>query len=189
MAAEAESMLAKVTLDCGGHITSSQEETLATSAFLGGLPASPSASDEEEVFSTPPDATQQQDDDPVTMCTLPFTPTPSKSPAAPPAGSGSSSSGDAPPANPRRKPRVCTRKVRGARIRTPTPSPEQQPQPEHHPQPEQQQTEAEEPIHVDPLIRAVLMMPTATTTATTGTTSNQDPVEAFLALARRKGLI
>lgn len=199
-ASKVESMLARVALECGGDISASQDEILANASFLGGdngLPASASDDDDNEVFSTPPDATQQKDD-PVTMCTLPFTPTPSKTPAppsddadaalAPPSSKPqspappSSDEDDAAPVNPRRKPRVCTRKVRGARISTPTPSPEQQ-QPEPQPQPEQ-------PIHVDPLVRAVLMIPTRTTTATSTTSSGkQDPVEDFLALARQKGLI
>ncbi|KAM0889061.1 hypothetical protein ACQ4PT_027945 [Festuca glaucescens] len=138
------------------------------------------------------------------MCTLPFTPTPSKSPAprsveaalAPPPSQpqtptplSSDDGDDAPPANPRRKPRVCIRKVRGARISTPTPSPKQQQPEQQQPQPEQQQTQPEQPIHVDPLVRAVLMIPTRTTTATATTSSGkQDPVEDFIALARQKGI-
>jgi hypothetical protein len=198
-APEIESMMARVALECGGDISSSQEEILAASSFLGGdtdLPASQSQDDEEvEVFATPPDATQQHED-PITMCTLPFTPSPSKSPAprsaeaalAPPSSQpqaptplSPNDGDDAPPANPRRKPRVCVRKVRGARIRTPSPSPKQQLQPQ--PKPNQL-------IHVDPLVRAVLMIPTRTTTAATVTTSSgkQDPVGDFIALARHKGI-
>jgi hypothetical protein len=217
-ASKVDSMMARVALECGGDISASQEEILANAPFLGGdngLPAS-APDDDEEVFSTPPDATQQQDDT-VTMCTLPFTPTPSETPAppsddaeavlappsskpqspAPPSSKphspapASSDDDDAAPVNPRRKPRICTRKVRGARIRTPTPSPEQQ-QPEQQPEPEQPPPQPEQPVHVDPLVRAVLMIPTRTTTAAgtaPASSGKQDAVEDFLALARQKGLI
>jgi hypothetical protein len=82
---EVESMMAEVLLECGGDISASQEEILASSYFLDsddGLAASDE--EEEEVFATPLDATQkQEEEDSITMCTLPFTPTPSKSPTAP----------------------------------------------------------------------------------------------------------
>lgn len=168
-------MMAKVALECG-DISASQEDILANSSFLGaGNAPSASASasqaredeEEEEVFATPPDHTQQ---DPITMCSLPFTPTPSQpqSPSPPPS--------DDDGAKPRRKPRVCTRKVRGAKISTPAPTPTPSPSPKQQQQPEQ-------PPHaiVDPLYRAVLMIPTATA-------SKQDPLVDFLALARQRGL-
>jgi hypothetical protein len=207
-----KSMMAEVELECGGEISASQEEILAGPSFFdgnNGLAASPSASDEEEeVFATPPDATQkQEEEDSVTMCTLPFTPTPTKSPAAPssqpqsPAPPSSQPQSPAPPSdddddaapvNPRiRKPRVCVRKVRGARISTPTPSPKQEEEQEQQPPQPEQQPQPEQPVHVDPLIRAVLMIPARTTAATATTTSSgkDDPVENFLALCRQKGII
>lgn len=164
---EVESMMVQVALECGGDISASQEYILANSSFLGGdndLSAAAAhekkkkkkgEEEEEEVFSTPP-LTQQ---DPITMCTLPFTP--SQSP------SDKDDDDDLPLVKPRRRPRVCVRKVRGARIRTPTPSPKQQQQPQ-------------EQLHVDPLYRAVLMIPT--------TTQQKNPLEDFLALARQRGI-
>ena len=169
-------MMAKVALECGGDISASQEDILANSPFLGAANA-PSASqargdeeEEEEVFATPPELPQQE---PITMCSLPFTPSPAQpqSPSPPP-------SDDDDAAKPRRKPRVCTRKVRGAKFSTPapTPSPKQQQQPEQPPR-----------AVVDPLYRAMLMIPTATAAAA-ATTSKQDPLEDFLALARQRGI-
>ncbi|KAI4996498.1 hypothetical protein ZWY2020_051418 [Hordeum vulgare] len=192
-ASEVGPTMAKVALECGGDISASQEDILASSYFLGAANApspSPSASqareddeDGEEVFATPPELPQQ---DSITMCSLPFTPTPSPSatPSVPqsPSPPPSSSDDDAAAAKPRRKPRVCTRKVRGAKISTPAPTPTPTPSPKQQQQPEQ-------PPHavVDPLYRAVLMIPTATAAA--ATTSKQDPLEDFLALARQRGLI
>uniref|UniRef100_A0A8I6XRV0 Uncharacterized protein n=1 Tax=Hordeum vulgare subsp. vulgare TaxID=112509 RepID=A0A8I6XRV0_HORVV len=193
-ASEVGPTMAKVALECGGDISASQEDILASSSFLGAANApspSPSVSasqareddeDGEEVFATPPELPQQ---DSITMCSLPFTPTPSPSatPSVPQSPSPPSSDDDAAAAKPCRKPRVCTRKVRGAKISTPTPTPTPTPSPKQQQQPEQ-------PPHavVDPLYRAVLMIPTATAAATT-TTSKQDPLEDFLALARQRGLI
>ncbi|KAM3316877.1 hypothetical protein ACQJBY_034819 [Aegilops geniculata] len=178
MAASAEvgPMMAKVALECGGDISASQEDILANSSFLGAANA-PSASasqaredddQEEEVFATPPELPQQ---DPITMCSLPFTPSPSQpqSPSPPPSDDDAD--------KPRRKPRVCTRKVRGAKFSTPAPAPT--------PCPKQQEQQPEQPPRaaVDPLYRAMLMIPTAT-----ATTSKQDPLEDFLALARQRGI-
>ena len=87
---------------------------------------------------------------PLTMCSLPFTqprPSPRLLPSLPPPTA----------TNPRWKPRVCTRKVRGAKISTPTPtlSPKQQQLPE-------------QPSHViiDPLYRVLFMISTSTAAAT-----------------------
>ncbi|KAJ1253490.1 hypothetical protein BS78_K249700 [Paspalum vaginatum] len=121
-AAERLSPLGKVVeMDCG-DITSSQEELLARAPFLGGG----GEEEEPEVFSTPPlthghhqgqgdEGGDDKEGDVITMCSLPFTQTqtqPSPSPSPPDEV-----------VRPR-KPRVCIRKVRGARIRTPTPSPD-----------------------------------------------------------------
>ena len=172
-------MMAKVALECGGDISASQEDILANSPFLGAANA-PSASqargdeeEEEEVFATPPELPQQE---PITMCSLPFTPSPSQphSPSPPP-------SDDDDAARPRRKPRVCTRKVRGSKTKISTPAPSPTPTPSAKQQPEQPPRAV-----VDPLYRALLMIPTATAAA--ATTSKQDPLEDFLALARQRGI-
>ncbi|XP_037428398.1 predicted GPI-anchored protein 58 [Triticum dicoccoides] len=181
VAAEAGPMMAKVALECGGDISASQEDVLAKSPFLGAANA-PSASasasqargdedDEEEVFATPPELPQQE---PITMCSLPFTPSPSQphSPSPPP-------SDDDDAARPRRRPRVCTRKVRGAKFSTPAPAPTPTPSPK-------QQPEQPPRAIVDPLYRAMLMIPTAT--AAGAAASKQDPLEDFLALARQRGI-
>uniref|UniRef100_A0ACD5XYE7 Uncharacterized protein n=1 Tax=Avena sativa TaxID=4498 RepID=A0ACD5XYE7_AVESA len=169
----AESMLAKVALERGGDTSASQEEILANASFLGGDNALPAASsdeeegEEEEVFATPPDARQHQGD-PVTMCTLPFTPTPSKSKSKSPTHDADDN------APPTKKPSVC---ITDARMSTPTPSSSQQ---------QHQQPEPEQPAHADPLVRAVLTIPAKTTT-----TSSSCPVQVqdFLALGRHKGII
>ncbi|WVZ78250.1 hypothetical protein U9M48_025993 [Paspalum notatum var. saurae] len=106
-----------VQVECG-DISTSQEDLLAGTPFLSGGGEEP-----EEVFSTPPlthapqsqGQGEEQGEDDITMCTLPFTQPPS--PSSPPPSSERAASKP-------RKPRVCIRKVRGARIRTPTPSPD-----------------------------------------------------------------
>ncbi|RLN36477.1 uncharacterized protein C2845_PM03G33450 [Panicum miliaceum] len=69
-----------------------------------------------------------------------------------------------------RKPRVCTRKVRGARIRTPTPSPTRSPD----------NCGTSTGSIVDPLYRVVLMIPT--------TLAPPTAAEDLLALARNRGI-
>uniref|UniRef100_A0A8I6X1C3 Uncharacterized protein n=1 Tax=Hordeum vulgare subsp. vulgare TaxID=112509 RepID=A0A8I6X1C3_HORVV len=151
------------TCDCGGDISASQEDALAASSFLGG----DDQDEESEAFPTPLDLSsqqqQQEEEDTVTMCTLPSTPSPTRSPSPPPASP-----------LPRRKPRVCVRKVkaRGAKIRTPTP--DQPPEPGQPPEPE----------HADPLYRAVLMVG-----ATASSSNGNNAIDDFLALARRRGLL
>ncbi|KAL6645344.1 hypothetical protein ACP70R_016952 [Stipagrostis hirtigluma subsp. patula] len=150
----------KVELECG-DISASQEELLAGSSFLGGG----GGEEEAEVFSTPPltqeDQQQQEeeDEDAMSMRSLP---TSQPSPWA-----------DAPKSklSTPRKPRVCTRKVRGARIRTPTPSPVRSTTP----------TTTGSGVAVDPLCRAVLMIPTKTSTDTPAASD-------ILALARDRGI-
>uniref|UniRef100_A0A0D9VR64 Uncharacterized protein n=1 Tax=Leersia perrieri TaxID=77586 RepID=A0A0D9VR64_9ORYZ len=164
-------------MECG-DISASQEELLACSSFLNG-------GDDDEVFSTPP-TTQE---DAITMCTLPFTQSQSQSPAPVPATAttpapspaaaphttlGCSSSEDGQDdemsdiVKRRHRPRVCTRKVRGgARIRTPTPSPDRT-------------TTEMENGNIDPLYKAVLMIPTRDSTPSI-------PVD-LIALARQRGL-
>ncbi|KAF0910880.1 hypothetical protein E2562_004838 [Oryza meyeriana var. granulata] len=159
-----------VELECG-DISASQEELLARSSFLNG-----NGGDDGEVFSTPP-TTQE---DAITMCTLPFTQSQSQSPA--PAPEPAAAPCTTPECNPsedgqddemsdivkqRRRPRVCTRKVRGARIRTPTPSPDRT-------------TTEVENRNSDPLYKAVLMIPTRDS-------APGIPVD-LLVLARQRGL-
>ncbi|XP_015690480.1 uncharacterized protein LOC102721432 [Oryza brachyantha] len=165
-----------VELECG-DISASQEELLARSSFLNG-------GDDDEVFSTPP-TTQE---DAITMCTLPFTQSPAPSPSPAPApepepaatprtipvcssssedGGQDDEMGDA--VKQRRRLGVCKRKVRGARIRTPTPSPNRA------------AAEVEEHRNDDPLHKAVLMIPTR------DCTPGIIPVD-LLALARQRGL-
>ncbi|XP_066364360.1 uncharacterized protein [Miscanthus floridulus] len=150
--------------DCG-HISASQADLLARAHFLGGC--GEEEEEEAEVFSTPP-LTQQdpqrqgqsqrgqagEGEDGITMCSMPFTQTQPSSP--------SSASSDSRP----RKPRICTRKVRaGAKIwtATATPTPTPSPRPE-----------------LDPLVRSVLMVPTAPLP----TTGHKDILE----LARSRGI-
>ncbi|BAF11277.1 Os03g0213500 [Oryza sativa Japonica Group] len=158
-----------VVLECG-DISASQEELLAHSSFLNG-------GDDGEVFSTPP-TTQE---DAITMCTLPFTQSQSPAPAPLPSPAavsrttpGCSSSEDnrddemSDIVKQRRRPRVCTRKVRwGAKIRTPTPSPDRT-------------TSEVENKDGDPLYKAVLMIPTRDSTPAI-------PMD-LIALARQRGL-
>ena len=155
--------------DCG-HISASQADLLARAHFLGGCGCG-EEEEEAEVFSTPP-LTQQdpqrqgqsqrgqagEGEDGIAMCSMPFTQTQPSSPS-----SASSSSSDSRERKPR-KPRICTRKVRaGAKIRTPTPTPSPSPSPE-----------------LDPLVRLVLMIPTAPLP----TTGHEDILE----LARSRGI-
>lgn len=144
-------------------------------------------------------------------CSLPFTPSPSQTQSPVPPSAEADAEYVA-PANLCRKPWVCKRKVRGARVSTPTPSPKQQPDEQHEaeqqPQPEQQlkaeqqqpqpeeqlqaeqlQPQPEQQPHDDPLIRAVLMIPTRTTTTATARGRKQDPLEDFIARARQRGLL
>ncbi|KAL6847721.1 hypothetical protein ACP4OV_022509 [Aristida adscensionis] len=146
-----EELLAKVALECG-DISASQEELLARSSFLGG-----GGGEEAEVFSTPPltqdHHQQQQAQDGIAMSTQPFSP--------------SSAEESAPP-----KRRICTRKIRGARIRTPTPSPVRG-------------GDTPTPIPIpDPLCRAVLMIPTRKSKTGPGTEEEDDILE----LARKRGI-
>ncbi|KAG8093717.1 hypothetical protein GUJ93_ZPchr0012g21699 [Zizania palustris] len=151
-------------------ISASMEALLARSAFLGD-------GDDVEVSNTPPSIQE----DAVTMCTLPFTQSQSPVPVVVPHTTPGCSSSKDPECttsevqhnnigimNQRARPRVCTRKARGARIRTPTPSPERITSEVQH-------------STVDPLYRAVLMIPT----------QNTPPVnpDDFLALARQRGFI
>ncbi|KAL6648998.1 hypothetical protein ACP70R_013222 [Stipagrostis hirtigluma subsp. patula] len=144
----------KVELECG-DISASQEELLGRSSFLGGG----GGEEEAEVFSTPPltqeDQQQQEEEDAMSMRSLPTSqPSPWASKLSTP-----------------RKPRVCTRKVRGARIRTPTPSPVRSTTP----------TTTSSSVAVDPLCRAVLMIPTKTST-------DAPAASDILALARDRGI-
>ncbi|KAF8648019.1 hypothetical protein HU200_065054 [Digitaria exilis] len=154
----------EVELECG-DISASQEDLLARAPFLGG---GGGGEEDAEVFSTPP-LTQGQgegeEEDVITMCSLPFT-QPSPLPASPPLTSPEDKEDQA-ESRPR-KPRVCTRKVRGARIRTPTPSPS--------PSPDKRSTSTSS--IVDPLYRAVLMIPT----------TPAPPTEDLLTLARNRGI-
>ncbi|XP_062217150.1 uncharacterized protein LOC133917162 [Phragmites australis] len=152
----------EVELECEcGDISASQEDLLARSSFLGG---GGGEEEEPEVLSTPLTQGRQEqkkqqggqggeeDEDAITMCTLPFTQSPS------PTSSESKMKTKQP-----RKPRVCTRKVRGARIRrTPSLSPDRR----------------NSSSVVDPLCSAVLMIPTTPAAAPTGD---------LLALARQRG--
>ncbi|KAM3405677.1 hypothetical protein ACQJBY_008283 [Aegilops geniculata] len=174
-ACEAGSRMGRVAreceCECGGDISASQEDALAASPFLGAA-----GDDESEVFATPLDLSQQQEEDAVTMGTLPSTPSPIRSPSPP-----------SPP--PHRKPRGCVRKVRvrGAKIRTPTPSPDLPPEPQPQPAQPPEQPEQQPHADADPLYRAVQMV--GALTGATTTSSNENAVEDFLALARRRGLL
>ncbi|XP_066385675.1 uncharacterized protein [Miscanthus floridulus] len=152
--------------DCG-HISASQADLLARAHFLGVCGCG-EEEEEAEVFSTPP-LTQQdpqrqgqsqrgqagEGEDGIAMCSMPFTQTQPSSPS-----SASSSSSDSRP----RKPRICTRKVRAdAKIWTATATPTPSPSPE-----------------LDPLVRSVLMVPTAPLP----TTGHKDILE----LARSRGI-
>ncbi|KAF8688748.1 hypothetical protein HU200_042227 [Digitaria exilis] len=156
----------EVELECG-DISASQEDLLARAPFLGG---GGGGEEDAEVFSTPP-LTQGQgegeEEDVITMCSLPFT-QPSPLPASPSLTSPEDKEDQA-ESRPR-KPRVCTRKVRGARIRTPTPSPS--------PSPDKRSTSTSS--IGDPLYRAVLMIPT--------TPAPPTAAEDLLTLARNRGI-
>ncbi|CAL5064641.1 unnamed protein product [Urochloa decumbens] len=181
-AAERVSRLGKeVELECG-DISASQEDVLARAPFLGGG-GGEGGEEEAEVFSTPPltqgqqsqqsqqqgQGVQEEEEDAITMCSLPFThPSPSSPSSIP---SSEDNEDQALTVSKPRKPRVCTRKVRGARIRTPTPSPNHSP--EHRSTSTSSST-------VDPLYRAVLMIPTAPAPPTAA--------EDLLALARSRGI-
>ncbi|CAN6204322.1 unnamed protein product [Urochloa humidicola] len=176
-AAERVTRLGKeVELECG-DISASQEDLLARVPFLGG-----GGEEEAEVFSTPPltqgqqsQQSQQQgqgeeeEEDAITMCSLPFTHPSPPSPSSIP--SSEDKEDQALAVSKPRKPRMCTRKVRGARIRTPTPSPRHSP--------DNRSTSTSSSI-VDPLYRAVLMIPTAPAPPTAA--------EDLLALARNRGI-
>ena len=153
------------------NISASQTDLLARAHFLGGGGA---VEEEAEVFSTPP-LTQQdpqrqgqsqrgqagEGEDGIAMCSMPFTQTQPSSPSS--ASSSSSDSLERKRRKPR-KPRICTRKVRaGAKIWTPTATPTPSPSPE-----------------LDPLVRSVLMVPTAPLP----TTGHKDILE----LARSRGI-
>jgi len=173
-AAERVSRLGKeVELECG-DISASQEDLLARAPFLGG--GGGEEEEEAEVFSTPPLTQDQQgqqgqgveeEEDAITMCTLPFT---QPSPSSPSIPSSEDKEDQELSVSKPRKPRVCTRKVRGARIRTPTPSPS--------PSPDNRGTSTGS--IVDPLYRAVLMIPT--------TPAPPTAAEDLLALARNRGI-
>lgn len=160
------SLVKEVELECG-DISASQEDLLARSSFLGGS----GGEEEPEVFSTPPSQDQQsqqgqeeEEGDAITMCTLPFTqqsPSPSRSSPRDRAEEGDQAESTA-RTKEIRKPRFCTRKVRGARLRTPTPSPS-----------------PDRGRDVDPLYKAVLMIPSAPAPSSTGD---------LLALARQRGI-
>uniref|UniRef100_A0A0E0L5C3 Uncharacterized protein n=1 Tax=Oryza punctata TaxID=4537 RepID=A0A0E0L5C3_ORYPU len=158
--------MASVEQECGD--ISASQELLACSSFLN-------YGDDGEVFSTPP-TTQE---DAITMCTLPFTlsqspaptPTPATTPRTTPVGCSSSKDGHGDEMSDivkqRRRLGVCKRKVRGARIRTPSPSPDR--------------TTAEvEHMNNDPLYKALLMIPTRDATLSI-------PVD-LLVPAREQGL-
>jgi len=110
----------------------------------------------------------EEEEDAITMCTLPFT---QPSPSSPSIPSSEDKEDQELSVSKPRKPRVCTRKVRGARIRTPTPSPS--------PSPDNRGTSSTGSI-VDPLYRAVLMVPT--------TPAPPTAAEDLLALARNRGI-
>lgn len=166
----------EVELECG-DISASQEDLLARAPFLGGGGGG-EEEEEHEVFSTPPLTQGQQsqrsqgvaeeEEDAITMCSLPFTQT---SPSTPSVPSSEDREDQALAVSKPRKPRVCTRKVRGARIRTPTPSPNQSP--------DNRSTSTSTSSIVDPLYRAVLMIPT---------TPPPTAAEDLLALARNRGI-
>lgn len=116
--------MSEVEAECG-EISASQEDILARSSFLGG------GGDEEQ------EGQGEQEEDAVTMCTQP---SPSSREEE---GHQAVSTKEKPP-----KPRICTRKVRGAK-------------------------------DVDPLYKAVLMIPSAPAPTSTGD---------LLALARQRGI-
>ncbi|KAG8074027.1 hypothetical protein GUJ93_ZPchr0006g40723 [Zizania palustris] len=139
-----------------------QEALLAHSSFLGG-------DDDGEVSNTPPTK-----EDTFTMCTLPFTQSQSPVPTVVPRTTlGCSSSKDGQDdemsgiTKQRCRPRVCTRKVRRARIKIPSPSP-------------RRTTSEVQHNNGDPLCKAVLMIPTKDCPPAV-------PVD-WLALARKRGL-
>ncbi|TKW08285.1 hypothetical protein SEVIR_6G019700v4 [Setaria viridis] len=164
----------EVEVECG-DISASQEDLLARAPFLGGG----GGEEEAEVFSTPPltqgqqsqqdQGVQEEEEDAITMCSLPFT---QPSPSSPFVPSSEDKEDQALVVSKPRKPRVCTRKVRGARIRTPTPSPNQSP--------DNRSTSTNTSSIVDPLYRAVLMIPTNPAPPTAA--------EDLLALARNRGI-
>ncbi|PUZ70539.1 hypothetical protein GQ55_2G240000 [Panicum hallii var. hallii] len=175
-AADRVSRLGKeVEVECG-DISASQEDLLARAPFLGG---GGGGEEEAEVFSTPPltqgqqsqqsqqDQGVEEEEDAITMCSLPFT---QPSPSSPYIPSSEDKEDQALSVSKPRKPRVCTRKVRGVRIRTPTPSPS--------PSPDNRGTSTGS--IVDPLYRAVLMIPT--------TPAPPTAAEDLLVLARNRGI-
>lgn len=161
--------------------SASQEELIVRARFIsrdneedGEGEGEGEEEEEVEVFSTPP-LTHQDPQSPgeevIAMCSIPFTqpdPTPPPAPAPAPAPSPPSDSKSRRPERVKLKPRkkvckrkrVCKRKVRRAnKIRSPTPS---------------------RSPELDPLARAVLMIPTPPSTITGG--------EDILELARSRGI-
>ncbi|KAK3160807.1 hypothetical protein QOZ80_1BG0064970 [Eleusine coracana subsp. coracana] len=166
-APDADERISSLELECG-IISASQEDLLAGSSFLGG----DGGEEEAEVFSTPLTQGQQsqqdqgeEEEDAITMCTLPITQhSPSPSRSSPEDHDKEEDQADSMPRTKEpRKPRICTRKVRGARLRTPTPSPS-----------------PERGRDVDPLYKALLMIPSAPLPTPTGAD--------LLALARQRGI-
>ncbi|TVU20979.1 hypothetical protein EJB05_30587, partial [Eragrostis curvula] len=173
-----QALVKEVELECG-DISSSQEDLLARSSFLGGN----GEEEEAEVFSTPLTQGQQsqqgqgeEEEDAITMSTLPFTqPSPSSSPwrSSPEDQEEDEELADSKMRRKEpRKPRICTRKVRGAKIRTPTPSPDRRRDVDPLPSPDRRRD-------VDPLYKAVLMIPTSPVPTAAGD---------LLALARQRGI-
>ncbi|OEL20601.1 hypothetical protein BAE44_0018381 [Dichanthelium oligosanthes] len=168
----------EVELECG-DISSSQEDLLARAPFLGGGGGGDEEEEEAEVFSTPTltqgqqsqqsqqDQGVEEEEDAITMCSLPFT---QPSPSSLSIPSSEDKEDQALAISKPRKPRVCTRKVRGARIRTPTPSPS--------PSPDNRNSSCSS--IVDPLYRAVVMIPT--------TPDPPTAAEDLLAIARNRGI-
>jgi hypothetical protein len=149
-----QSLVNEVELECS-DISASQEDLLARASFLGG---DGGGEEEAEMFSTPPTQVQQtqqgqgeEEEDAITMCTLPFSPSPSLSSPEHRGEEGEQADSLVKTKEPR-KPRICTSKVRGARIRT---------------------------RDVDPLYKAVLMIPTAPAPTFAGD---------ILVLARQRGI-
>lgn len=160
--------------------SASQEELIGRARFISrdneeeGEGEGEEEEEEVEVFSTPPlthQDPQSQGEEVIVMCSIPFTqpdPTPPPAPAPAPAPSPPSDSKSRRPERVKLKPRkkvckrkrVCKRKVRRAnKIRSPTPS---------------------RSPELDPLARAVLMIPTAPSTITGG--------EDILEVARSRGI-
>lgn len=159
--------------------SASQEELIGRARFIsrdneedGEGEGEGEEEEEVEVFSTPPlthQDPQSQGEEVIVMCSIPFTqPDPTPPPAPAPAPSPPSDSKSRRPERVKLKPRkkvckrksVCKRKVRRAnKIRSPTPS---------------------RSPELDPLARAVLMIPTAPSTITGG--------EDILELARSRGI-